>query len=163
MAPGQQSINQRVSNHPFYQNNVRKDKAWHLIAVVLGVEGEYIRFRIIAWSRDLAWIRLARKAALRCRNSPSGNASRAESQTFRAAADAAETRAEESWRLSGRFCFVLVLDCYFRLWFLDFMYKISQLILIKNMFSLLSYRVISFTLILIFSSSSLCTLLFPFK
>ena len=51
MAPGQQSINQRVSNHPFYKNNVRKDKAWHLIAVVLGVEGEYIRFRIIAGSR----------------------------------------------------------------------------------------------------------------
>ena len=32
----------------FYKDNVRKDKAWHLIAVVLGVEGEYIRFRIIA-------------------------------------------------------------------------------------------------------------------
>ena len=37
-----------VPNHPFYKDNVRKDKAWHLIAVVLGVEGEYIRFRIIA-------------------------------------------------------------------------------------------------------------------
>ena len=35
-------------NHPFYKDNVRKDKAWHLIAVVLGVEGKYIRFRIIA-------------------------------------------------------------------------------------------------------------------
>ena len=35
-------------NHPFYKDNVRKDKAWHLIAVVSGVEGEYIRFRIIA-------------------------------------------------------------------------------------------------------------------
>ena len=35
-------------NHPFYKDNVRKDKAWHLIAVVLGVEGEYTRFRIIA-------------------------------------------------------------------------------------------------------------------
>ena len=34
--------------HPFYKDNVRKDKAWHLIAVVLGVESEYIRFRIIA-------------------------------------------------------------------------------------------------------------------
>ena len=34
--------------HPFYKDNVRKDKARHLIAVVLGVEGEYIRFRIIA-------------------------------------------------------------------------------------------------------------------
>ena len=34
--------------HPFYKDNGRKDKAWHLIAVVLGVEGEYIRFRIIA-------------------------------------------------------------------------------------------------------------------
>ena len=86
MAPGQQSINQRVSNHPFYKNNVRKDKAWHLIAVVLGVEGEYIRFRIIAGSRDLAGIRLARKAALRCRNAPGGNASRAKSRPRRAAA-----------------------------------------------------------------------------
>ena len=37
-----------VPNHPFYKGNGRKDKAWHLIAVVLGVEGEYIRFRIIA-------------------------------------------------------------------------------------------------------------------
>ena len=37
-----------VTNHPFYKVNVRKYKAWHLIAVVLGVEGEYIRFRIIA-------------------------------------------------------------------------------------------------------------------
>ena len=36
-----------VPNHTFYDNG-RKDKAWHLIAVVLGVEGEYIRFRIIA-------------------------------------------------------------------------------------------------------------------
>ena len=36
-----------VPNHPF-KDNSRKDKAWHLIAVVLGVEGEYIRFRIIA-------------------------------------------------------------------------------------------------------------------
>ena len=35
-------------NHPFYMDNVREDKAWHLIAVVLGVKGEYIRFRIIA-------------------------------------------------------------------------------------------------------------------
>ena len=34
-------------NRPFYKDNVRKDKACHLIAVVLGVEGEY-RFRIIA-------------------------------------------------------------------------------------------------------------------
>ena len=25
---------------PFYKDNVRKDKAWHLIAVGLGVEGE---------------------------------------------------------------------------------------------------------------------------
>ena len=37
-----------VPNHPFYKDNGRKDKAWHLIAVVLGGEGEYIRFRIIA-------------------------------------------------------------------------------------------------------------------
>ena len=37
-----------VPNHPFYKGNGRKDKAWHLIAVVLGVEVEYIRFRIIA-------------------------------------------------------------------------------------------------------------------
>ena len=36
-----------VPNHPFYKGNGRKDKAWHLIAVVLGVEVEYIRFRII--------------------------------------------------------------------------------------------------------------------
>ena len=35
-------------NHPFYKGNVRKDKACHLIALDLGVEGEYIRFRIIA-------------------------------------------------------------------------------------------------------------------
>jgi hypothetical protein len=35
-------------NHNFYKDNVRKDKSWHLIAVVLGVEDEYIRFRIIA-------------------------------------------------------------------------------------------------------------------
>ena len=34
--------------HPFYKDNVRKDKVWHLIAVVLGMEGEYIRFWIIA-------------------------------------------------------------------------------------------------------------------
>ena len=37
-----------VPNHPFYKGNGRKDKAWHLIAVVLGLEVEYIRFRIIA-------------------------------------------------------------------------------------------------------------------
>ena len=37
-----------VPNHPFYKENVRQDEAWHLIAIVLGVEGEYIRFRIIA-------------------------------------------------------------------------------------------------------------------
>ena len=36
-----------VPNHHFYKGNGRKDKAWHLIAVVLGVEVEYIRFRII--------------------------------------------------------------------------------------------------------------------
>ena len=35
-------------NHPFYKDNRRKDEAWHLITVVLGVGGEYIRFRIIA-------------------------------------------------------------------------------------------------------------------
>ena len=35
-----------VPNHPFYKENV--DKAWHLIAIVLEEEGEYIRFRIIA-------------------------------------------------------------------------------------------------------------------
>ena len=29
-------------NHPFYKDNVRKDKDWHLIAVGLGVEGEKI-------------------------------------------------------------------------------------------------------------------------
>lgn len=27
--------------HPFYRDNGRKDKAWHLIAGVLGVDGEY--------------------------------------------------------------------------------------------------------------------------
>ena len=37
-----------VPNHPFYKGNGRKDKVWHLIAVVLGVEVEYIRFRIMA-------------------------------------------------------------------------------------------------------------------
>ena len=37
-----------IPNHPFYKGNGRKDKTWHLIAVVVGVEGEYIRFRIIA-------------------------------------------------------------------------------------------------------------------
>ena len=37
-----------VPNPPFYKENVRKDKAWCLITIVLGVEGEYIRFRIIA-------------------------------------------------------------------------------------------------------------------
>ena len=37
-----------VPNNLFYKDNGRKDKAWHFIAVVLGVEGEYIRFRIIA-------------------------------------------------------------------------------------------------------------------
>ena len=37
-----------VPNHPFNKGNGLKDKAWHLIAVVLGVEVEYIRFRIIA-------------------------------------------------------------------------------------------------------------------
>ena len=37
-----------VPNHSFYNDNGWKDKAWHLIAVVLGVEGEYIRFRIIS-------------------------------------------------------------------------------------------------------------------
>ena len=62
---------------PFYKDNIRKDKAWHLIVVVLGVEGENIRFRIITWSRDLAWIRLARKAALR-RYAPAGEWRRAE-------------------------------------------------------------------------------------
>ena len=36
-----------VPNHPSFFF-VRKEKAWHLIAVVSGVEGEYIRFRIIA-------------------------------------------------------------------------------------------------------------------
>ena len=34
-----------VPNHHFYKGNGRKVKAWHLIAVVLGVEVEYIRFR----------------------------------------------------------------------------------------------------------------------
>ena len=37
-----------VPNHHFYKENVRKEKAWYLIAIDLGVEGEYIRFRIIA-------------------------------------------------------------------------------------------------------------------
>ena len=37
-----------VPNHPFYKDKGRKDKVWHLIAVVLGLEGEYIRFRFIA-------------------------------------------------------------------------------------------------------------------
>ena len=32
----------------FYEGIDRKDKAWHLIAVALGVEVEYIRFRINA-------------------------------------------------------------------------------------------------------------------
>ena len=67
MAPGQQSINQRVSNHPFYKNNVRKDKAWHLIAVVLGVEGEYIRLglsRDLVISREYGWLARQRCAAV---------------------------------------------------------------------------------------------------
>ena len=34
-----------VPNHHFHKGNGRKFKAWHLIAVVLGVEVEYIRFR----------------------------------------------------------------------------------------------------------------------
>ena len=29
------------TNHPFYKDNGRKDKAWHLIAAILGVDGEY--------------------------------------------------------------------------------------------------------------------------
>ena len=31
-----------------YKDNSKKDNAWHLNAIVLGVEGEYIMFRIIA-------------------------------------------------------------------------------------------------------------------
>ena len=58
------------NKHPFYKDNGRKVKARHLIAVVLGVEGEYIRFRIIAGSRDLAisreygWLARQRCAAV---------------------------------------------------------------------------------------------------
>ena len=47
-----------------WSNNVRKDKAWHLIAVVLGVDGQDIRFRMIAWFCDLAWIQTTGSATL---------------------------------------------------------------------------------------------------
>ena len=38
-------------NHPFYKDNVRKDKAWHLIAVGLGLDGE--KMCLIVCSRIL--------------------------------------------------------------------------------------------------------------
>ena len=45
----QHKIIHEINHHLFHKkDNVKKDKAWHLIAVVLGVEGEYIWFRIIA-------------------------------------------------------------------------------------------------------------------
>ena len=43
----------------FYKGIGRKDKAWHLIAVALGVEVEYIRFRIsrdLVISREYGWL-----------------------------------------------------------------------------------------------------------
>lgn len=43
--------------HPFYKDNLRKDKAWHSIAVVLGVDGEYkLLLKIIMWASQKKYV-----------------------------------------------------------------------------------------------------------